>query len=63
MADTPVVTKGGWTSKTLWISFLAFVGIVVQSHTGYVIPLEYQAMALPIIAAILRLITKKPIVW
>lgn len=55
--------KSIWYSKTLWVNVLALVALVVQGFTGYVLPLEYQAMALTGINAVLRLVTKEEIVW
>lgn len=52
------------TSKTLWVNLLAIVALGAQAVNGnWVISAEYQAMALTGINALLRLVTKEPIVW
>jgi uncharacterized membrane protein len=56
------MTKNWYMSKTLWINFIGFIAILIQVVTGTdSFNLEYQAMALTIINAILRLITKEPL--
>jgi len=54
--------KKFWQSKTFWVNAVSIVGIVVQSQTGFVVPVELQAALLGVINAGLRLITKEPIV-
>lgn len=54
--------KKFYTSKVLIINFLSFIAIVIQIQTGKeLFSPEYQAMALTMINAILRMITVKPI--
>ncbi len=54
--------KKFWQSKTFWVNAVSIVGIVVQSQTGFVVPVELQAALLGVINAGLRLITSEPIV-
>ena len=54
--------KKFYTSKVLWINFLSFIAIVIQIKTGKeLFSAEYQAMALTLINAILRMVTVKSI--
>ena len=52
-------TKPWYLSKTLWINGLAFIGMIVQSTTGFIVDPAIQATALAVINFIVRLITKK----
>jgi hypothetical protein len=66
MTDTTTpepVGKKFWESKTFWLNFLALIGIIVQSQTGYVISPMIQGIILTMLNTILRLVTKEPIVW
>lgn len=50
--------KKFYTSKVLWVNFLSFIAIVIQIQTGKeLFSAEYQAMALTLINAILRMVT------
>jgi len=49
-----------YTSKTLWVSLIAIVGVV---FFGGELGPETQATILMVIAAILRFLTKEPVVW
>lgn len=51
-------TKPWYASKTLWVNFFAFVALVVQQATGYVVSLEIQGFALVAVNFLLRLVTK-----
>lgn len=63
MAETTETTIW-YASKMLWVNFLAIVAMVLQGVTGHVvINLELQGMALGLINMILRIVTKKEIVW
>lgn len=55
--------KKWYTSRTLWVNALAIVWFITQHFTGWVIPPEYQALALAGVNKLLRLITKSPVVW
>lgn len=65
MADEiPVDVTPWYASRTLWVNAIAIVGMVLQGVTGHVlISMELQATILGVINMILRVITKKPIVW
>jgi hypothetical protein len=58
--------KKWYTSKTLWVSFLVFAASLVHVFGGMDIPVSpdagWIAIALSIIQAILRLVTKEPVV-
>ncbi len=63
MADEQEVTVW-YLSKTLWVNAIALVAMIAQGVTGHVlINMELQATILGVVNMILRLITKKPIVW
>ncbi len=51
-------TKAFWKSKTLWVNFLAFVALAVQTATGFAFSPEYQVGALAAVNFLLRLVTK-----
>ncbi|MEA5113035.1 MAG: hypothetical protein VB050_03325 [Geobacteraceae bacterium] len=55
--------KSVWLSKTLWVNVIAIIALVVQSYTGYALELDTQVVILGAINALLRLITKSPVVW
>lgn len=53
------MNKKWYMSKTLWVNFMSFIAIVIQVVTGKeLFSPEYQALALTIINAILRVVTK-----
>jgi hypothetical protein len=56
------MNKKWYMSKTLWVNFIGFIAIGIQVVTGeqYFSP-EYQAMALTVVNAILRMVTKEPL--
>jgi hypothetical protein len=54
-------SKKWYTSKTLWINSIAIIGIIVQSHTGFIISAEDQASILGVINLFLRIITSLPL--
>ena len=55
-------SKPWYSSKTLWVNFIAFVALAIQSFgTGFVIGAEEQVGILAVLNIILRLITKQPI--
>ena len=49
-----------YKSKTLWTNLIAVVGILVF---GRELPVETVAIVLSVLNAVLRLITKHPIIW
>ena len=58
--DTTPKGKEWYKSKTLWVNFIGFVCILVQTKYGFIISAEYQAIVLTMLNYILRLITKSP---
>jgi len=62
MAEVKVVDKKSFlTSKTLWVSFLAFVAFVIQGFTGFVVSPEFQGAILAMIMFGLRFMTKQSV--
>lgn len=57
------MTKQWYTSKMLWINAVGIIAIIIQTQFGYVIDVELQAAALPVINMILRAVTNEEIVW
>ena len=55
--------KAFYLSKTFWVNLIALIAIVLQSKFGYVSSPENQMAILGVINVILRIVTKKPIVW
>lgn len=55
--------KKWYHSKTLWVNFLAFVAVLIQEKTGYVVPAVWQGYGLIGINWVLRWITKEPVEW
>lgn len=54
--------KVWWHSKQLWTCFLSFIAILIQERFGYIVSPQLQAYGLLVIFAILRKVTKQPIV-
>uniref|UniRef100_A0A7V3JAA7 Uncharacterized protein n=1 Tax=candidate division CPR3 bacterium TaxID=2268181 RepID=A0A7V3JAA7_UNCC3 len=54
--------KPWYLSKTIWVNLIAFIAMIVQNLTHFVISPEEEAAILAVINLILRMITKKPIV-
>lgn len=50
-------------SKTLWVNLLAFLALVVQGLTGFVISPEMQLGGLAVVNFLLRLVTRQPVEW
>ncbi len=58
------ISKTLFTSKTFWVNLVAIAAIVSQYVVGFeVFPMEAQAGILALVNAVLRLATRKPIVW
>lgn len=56
--------KSLWLSKTFWVNIIAIIAIIIQyKFTGFVLTPEIQASILAVVNIILRLITKKEIIW
>jgi hypothetical protein len=58
--------KPWYTSKTLWVSFLVFLAALGNLFAGFGLEVSpdatWVAIALSVVQAILRLVTKEPIV-
>jgi hypothetical protein len=53
------MNKKWYLSKTLWVNFLAFIALAIQTITGNeIFKIEYQAYALTAVNFLLRIITK-----
>jgi hypothetical protein len=50
--------KPWYLSRTLWVNACAALAFFVQAQFGYVVPVEWQGIALTAINIILRAITK-----
>ena len=50
--------KPFWQSKTIWVSGIAFVALVLQTQYGFVVSPEMQVTALIGVQTLLRMITK-----
>lgn len=56
--------KNFYESKTLWVNIIVIIAIIIQSATGKdIVDPNIQAGILCVINVILRLVTKKEIVW
>jgi hypothetical protein len=55
-------TKSWLESKTLWVNFISIVSVFLAKHFGIEVTAEMTVTILGVINAILRFITKKPIV-
>jgi hypothetical protein len=58
-----ILGKKWYESKTLWINVLAAVSLAAQMKYGFIFGADIQALALTGINAVLRNVTKDPIVW
>jgi len=52
-----------WISKTIWVNIIAFVLIIVQTQTGWIMTPEIQGVLLTLVNLVLRAITKEEIKW
>ena len=53
------MNKKWYLSRTLWVNFLAFIALAIQTVTGNeLFKIEYQAYALTAVNFFLRIITK-----
>lgn len=55
------MTKKFYMSKTFWVNLLLIFVMLIQSHTGFVITPEEQAMIIGVINIILRFMTGEPL--
>lgn len=58
-----VTGKSFWKSKTFWANIVAAGAVLIQMRYGFVIGLEYQAVALSLVNMALRAITHEPVTW
>jgi hypothetical protein len=56
-----VETKVWWSSKTLWLNFMALMATFLQLKYGLLLDAATQGIILSILNIILRMITKEPI--
>ena len=55
--------KKWYYSKTFWANIIAGVAVVAQTSYGFVLPLEYQMLALSLVNMGLRKISAGAITW
>ena len=55
--------KKFYQSRTFWVNVIAACSMVVQARYGFVIGVEYQAVALSLVNLALRKVTSEPIIW
>lgn len=61
---SPFMNKKPWyTSKTLWVNFLALIASFLQLKYGIVFEPALQGVALTLINILLRVVTKEEIAW
>jgi len=53
--------KKWYLSKTLWVALIAFVGTITAEIFGLEISAYWQGLALSVIMALMRVITKQPL--
>lgn len=53
--------KSPLQSKTIWINVIAFIAMIVQTQTGFVISAEEQLAVLAVLNVILRFVTTEAI--
>jgi len=51
-----MLNKKWYYSKTLYINLIALLLILVQSNTGFLFPIEYQATILAVLNALNRML-------
>lgn len=52
-----LIQKPWYRSKTLWVNIIGALAMALQSELGYLLPPQYQALALAVANAALRLVT------
>jgi hypothetical protein len=55
--------KKWYYSKTFWANIIAGAAVVAQTSYGFVLPLEYQMLALSVVNMALRKISAGAITW
>ena len=55
--------KKWYVSKTFWTNVVTGGLVMAQIQWGFVVPMEYQMLALSAINIALRKITNTPVVW
>ena len=58
-----ITGKKWYYSKTFWANILAGLAVIAQTSYGFVIPVEYQMLALSFVNMGLRKITKGEVTW
>lgn len=56
------MAKSPLKSKTLWVNIIAFIAMLVQTQTGFVIGPEEQISILAVLNVILRFLTREEII-
>ncbi|MGV8982099.1 hypothetical protein [Clostridium sp.] len=56
-----MLNKKWYFSKTLGLNVIAILLLIVQSNTGFIFPVEYQALGVAILNALNRMITNSNI--
>lgn len=55
------MSKPWYRSRTVVTNLLAAVALLVQSQTGYVVPVEVQGAVLTLLNVVLRFDTREPV--
>lgn len=55
--------KKFWLSKTFWVNTVSLLALLAQLQLGFVVGVEYQAIALTLVNLALRKITRQPVIW
>ena len=55
--------KKWYYSKTFWANIIAGAAVIAQTSYGFVLPLEYQMLALSLVNMCLRKISAGAITW
>jgi len=55
--------KKFWLSKTFWVNTVSLLTLLAQLQLGFVVGVEYQAIALTLVNLALRKITRQPVIW
>jgi hypothetical protein len=58
-----IIGKKWYYSKTFWANIVAGLAVIVQTNYGFVLPIEYQMLALSLINMGLRKISSGEITW
>ena len=58
-----IIGKKWYYSKTFWANIIAGVAVIAQASYGFVLPVEYQMVALSLVNMGLRKISSGEITW